>query len=93
MLLTRNIQIVSAFLDPDTETAERIGNDSQLAYIHIPDGNLRTGHRSQSDITSHFDHIGQTTMMTTFQLLYSLYSQKIRSNPRNPGAHRIQHQT
>ena len=58
MLLTRNIQIVSAFLDPDTETAERIGNDSQLAYIHIPDGNLRTGHRSQSDITSHFDHIG-----------------------------------
>ena len=31
MLLTRNIQIVSAFLDPDTETAERIGNDSQLA--------------------------------------------------------------
>ena len=80
MLLTGNIQIVIPFLHPHPQTPESIGNNTQLADIDMLDGNLRTGHGSQANVTAHLNHIRQTAMRASLQFFYPFDGQKIGGN-------------
>ena len=70
MFLTGNIKIVIPFFNPYPQFPKSIRDKTQLADIDILNGYLGTGHSSQSDITTHFNHIRQTTMPATVQFLY-----------------------
>ena len=93
MLLTGNIQIILPLLNTDTQLPEGIRNNSQLGDRRILNRDFRASQSSQPDITSHLDHVGQTTMLTPAEAFHALDSQQIRSDPRNPGPHGIQHTT
>ena len=90
VLLFRNKEVVALNLYLHTQSAESLGNDSQVADRHVLDAYTGSTHGSHTDERAHLDHIGQDAMLGSVKRLHAHDSKKVAAYAADLSAHGVE---
>ena len=90
VFLARDEEIIVPFLDADAEAAEGGGDNAEMGYAGVLDGDFGTGHGGEADVTADFNHVGETVVRGPVQGWNALDGEEVGGNAGDAGPHGVE---
>ena len=91
MVLRRDVEVFSAALHLDAQTAEHVGDDPQFVVGAVLDGDLALRHGGHADEASDFNHVRQATVLGASQRRHTFDDQEVGTDAADLPAHAVDH--